>query len=284
MRTRQIIAVVLLLIGSSLPNLLWPSSSTLIVQIAVLSAAAAGLLLSRSTRPLCVFALVLAVINASWLLMGWIGASHWWPKALVLAGPLGEIGSTIARKVVGIVPVLAALLLLLRSRRQAYLRVGDLSAKADAIPWLGIRAGRIGWGRLAPIAGLLIALGTFLLTLITAVGFAVPRGLGRLVASLPLIMLLALVNSFCEGIVYRNAVMGPLREHLPKCSVVLLSALFFGIAHYQGIPGGLLGSVMSGALGWFMARSMYETEGLASAWLIHLAQDITIFASVVAFS
>jgi len=31
-------------------------------------------------------------------------------------------------------------------------------------------------------------------------------------------------------------------------------------------------------LGWFLGKSMLETRGLFWAWLIHLVQDVLIFA------
>lgn len=130
------------------------------------------------------------------------------------------------------------------------------------------------------VSGLLIAAGTLLLTLVTVTGFAQPVSLGRLPPLLPLILLLALVNSFSEGVVYRSSVLGPLREVLPKEQVLLVSAAFFGIAHYYGAPRGVLGVIMSGALGWYMGRSMYETEGFVCAWIIHFIQDVVIFSTV----
>ena len=173
------------------------------------------------------------------------------------------------------------LFLLYRSPRQVFLLKGDLSARASRIAWLGIPEARFTWGRLSVVSGLLIAAGTLLLTLLTVTGFSQPAALGRLPPLLPLILLLALVNSFSEGVVYRSSVLGPLREALPKERLLLVSAAFFGVAHYYGAPGGVLGVIMSGALGWYMGRSMYETEGFVSAWLIHFFQDVVIFSTVV---
>jgi hypothetical protein len=126
----------------------------------------------------------------------------------------------------------------------------------------------------------LIAAGTFLLALLTVTGFSIPSTIGRLPSLLPLIVLFSLVNSFSEGVVYRSAVLGPLKEALPKDTIIMVAAAFFGVAHYYGAPGGIIGVLMSGALGWYMCRSMYETRGFVAAWIIHFSQDIVVFSTI----
>ena len=75
--------------------------------------------------------------------------------------------------------------------------------------------------------------------------------------------------------------MGPLREVLSKNHVVLISAAFFGLAHYYGAPSGIVGVAMSTLLGWYMCTSMYETNGFVSAWVIHFMQDVVIFSTII---
>ena len=53
--------------------------------------------------------------------------------------------------------------------------------------------------------------------------------------------------------------------------------LFF--AHYFGTPSGIFGVVMSGLMGWLLAKSVIETRGLAWALLIHFLQDVVIFGA-----
>ena len=60
--------------------------------------------------------------------------------------------------------------------------------------------------------------------------------------------------------------------------MVLLTACFFGLAHYYGQPSGPMGVVLAGIAGWFWGKSMIETPGWAWAFVIHLVQDIVIFA------
>jgi len=122
--------------------------------------------------------------------------------------------------------------------------------------------------------------GTTLLAIVTTPGLKFHVNGNRLLIGLPLIVLLALVNSFCENLVFRSAIMAPLRSVLPKLYVLLASALFFGIAHYEGVPGGILGAIMSGLLGYYISLSIYETEGFASGWIIHFFQDVAIFSTL----
>jgi membrane protease YdiL (CAAX protease family) len=195
----------------------------------------------------------------------------------------GNIGGTILLKLITVVPVAISLRLVTGSWKAACLTQGDLQVKAKKIGWLGIGANKISWLRLSVVSGLLIALGTILLTFITTIGVSSAQGFPTLLVRLPLILVFAAANSACEGIVYRSAILGALRGILPKGQIVLLSGAFFGIAHYYGVPGGILGAVMSGILGWFMARSMYETDGFVSSWIIHFMQDVVIFSTLCVF-
>lgn len=56
----------------------------------------------------------------------------------------------------------------------------------------------------------------------------------------------------------------------------LWSAAIFGGIHYFGTPGGPLGMLMAGFLGWLLAKSVVETKGFGWAWLIHFLQDVVI--------
>ncbi len=227
---------------------------------------------------------VLAVVVSMQGLMLVIGGGAWWSGRFPPGTFAADFGAAIALKLLTAIPIVGILLFVTRSPRAAFLSPGDLRVRAARIGWLGIPGETIAWGRLALISGLLIAFGTLLLTLLTATGFTLPPNLDRLWPLLPLIVVLALANSFAEGVAYRNAVLGPLAEKLPKGTVVLASAAFFGAAHYYGVPSGVIGVVMSGALGWFLARSMFETRGFLAPWIIHFLQDVVIFSTIVLLS
>ena len=56
-----------------------------------------------------------------------------------------------------------------------------------------------------------------------------------------------------------------------------MTAYFFGIAHYFGTPGGLLGGIASIFMGWILGKGMIETRGLFWTWWIHFLSDVAIF-------
>jgi len=60
------------------------------------------------------------------------------------------------------------------------------------------------------------------------------------------------------------------------------SAYFFGIAHYFGTPGGVLGGLLSIFMGWILGKGMVETRGLFWTWWIHFLSDIAIFTFLTA--
>ncbi len=287
MNKKLLLTIVLTLVASILPDIIfqeWTGTRPVwlpYVKLAVLAAAAIACRLSPELKQLARYPVVLVTIIAASLFTGYIGGLAWWQSTFDPGTFSGNFGGAILLKFIGIIPVIGVLLLLYRSPREVYLAAGDLSVKADQIKWLGIKKDQISWGKLSVISAVLIALGTFLLTIFTVTGFTVTDTLAQLISYLPLIILMALVNSFSEGIVYRNAVLGPLKAVLPKNQIVMVAAVFFGIAHYYGAPSGVVGVVMSGVLGWFMCRSMYETGGLAASWIIHFLQDVVIFSTLL---
>lgn len=287
MNKQLLLTIVLTLVASILPDIVFREWTGTIpvwlpyIKLAVLAAAGIVCRLSPQLKQLVRYPVVLATIIVTSLFINFIGGLSWWQSTFDPGTFIGNFGGTILLKFIGIIPVIGVLILLYKSPREVYLEAGDLSVKADRIKWLGIEKDKISWGKLSIISAVLIALGTFLLTIFTVTGFTIPGALGQLISYLPVIVLFALVNSLSEGIVYRNAVLGPLKTVLPKNQVVLVAAVFFGIAHYYGAPSGVVGVVMSGVLGWFMCRSMYETGGLAASWIIHFLQDVVIFSTLL---
>ncbi|TAE80973.1 MAG: CPBP family intramembrane metalloprotease, partial [Bacteroidetes bacterium] len=65
-----------------------------------------------------------------------------------------------------------------------------------------------------------------------------------------------------------------------KTTVLLLSAILFGLPHYAGFPNGPIGVVMAGVLGYILSKATYETQGIGIAWVIHFLQDVIIFTAL----
>lgn len=133
-----------------------------------------------------------------------------------------------------------------------------------------------GWKKIGLTIGSIITLATAVV-----VYFQVAFGGGlsfRFFPEIPLVIILALMNSFTEEVIYRLSYTTIVANEGgdPRISE-FLSAIVFGGVHYFGIaPNGIAGALMAGFIGWFLAKSINETKGFFWAWMIHFAQDIVI--------
>lgn len=97
---------------------------------------------------------------------------------------------------------------------------------------------------------------------------------------IPLALVFSAINAFGEEVVFRFLIIGNLSETYPKGVILIISALMFGLPHYYGNPGGVLGVTMSVVLGYMLTRISIETKGIGLAWMIHFVQDIIIFIAL----
>ena len=282
-----IVIIILVAIVSIIPEILFREMTGAIpgwlhyARFGVLGLTAVALQWTAPFKPLTKFVLLLMANTLGLIVINLVAGIPGWRDLFPQNTFLGSIGGSIILKVFQVIPVVIALLILFKRPTEAYLAKGDLTVKAEPIKWLGIHKDWVSWGRLAVISGLLIALGTTLLTIITVTGAGVQPDFSRLPALLPVILVMALFNSLCEGIVYRSVMLASLDNILSKNALMLVAAALFGIAHFYGAPGGIIGVGMSTLLGWYMCRSMYETRGVASSWVIHFMQDVVIFATLL---
>lgn len=93
-------------------------------------------------------------------------------------------------------------------------------------------------------------------------GQSIDSGMARF---LPFILVLAAMNAFTEEAVTRLSVVTALDGQVARSTIYLISALIFGSVHFFGVPGGVLGMIMAGFLGWLLAQSVAETEVMAWA-------------------
>jgi membrane protease YdiL (CAAX protease family) len=98
---------------------------------------------------------------------------------------------------------------------------------------------------------------------------------------LPFALFFAVINSFNEEIIARFAVIGLLEGHLSAVQIQWAAAFIFGGIHYFGTPGGLIGVLMAGFLGWILAKSIIETRGIGIAWGVHFVQDVLIYGTLL---
>jgi membrane protease YdiL (CAAX protease family) len=94
------------------------------------------------------------------------------------------------------------------------------------------------------------------------------------------IFLFSLTNSFSEEVIYRVGINGPLNNLISPKTIFLISAIIFGLAHFQGMPNGIVGVFLAGVLGYVLSKSVHETNGIFWAWFIHFLQDVIIIGSL----
>jgi len=162
-----------------------------------------------------------------------------------------------------------------------FVSIGNISAPAKSVDWLGIGEDET-WLSL----GLSLS---FFITFITAIFiyFQFKKeniNIKPVIPYLPWIILFSLTNSFAEEIIYRFGVIIPLYGNVDKDIILLISAITFGLAHFKGMPNGIIGVLMSSLLGWLLAKSVIETGGYFWAWSIHFLQDIVIISALLLFA
>ena len=160
---------------------------------------------------------------------------------------------------------------------QAYLTAGAMAAPS----------GRRLPGMTRPLSW--AVLGTAI-TVAFLVAFGVPTwletGLGtelfpRVAPVLPLVIGAAALNSLAEEVIYRAAPLAALAPAVGPRQAVLLTSVWFGLAHYFGsVPEGAAGVVASGVLGLLLGTTMTATRGIGWPWLIHFTVDLVVFASI----
>ena len=94
---------------------------------------------------------------------------------------------------------------------------------------------------------------------------------------LPAISIAAAINAFGEEFEFRSMLLARLEPVFGGQSAILMSSALFGLLHYFGTPGGPLGVVLGGFLGWLLAKSMIDTRGFVWAFLIHFIADFMVF-------
>lgn len=175
--------------------------------------------------------------------------------------------------------MIVVLLVLGCKRRDFFLTRGNLHAPIEPVRLLGFPKPDP-W----PVFGLQWGL-------YIAVALAVVQYLGlrpggelmlKVVPILPSILFYAALNAFNEEITYRAPMLATLEPVGGSKQALWQSAYFFGIAHYFGTPGGLVGGILSIFMGWILGKGMVETRGLFWTWWIHFLSDIAIFTFLTA--
>jgi membrane protease YdiL (CAAX protease family) len=159
-----------------------------------------------------------------------------------------------------------------------FFRMGNINAHISKITWLGV-TGNETWLEIATSIGLFITLGTtiFMFFQLKKAGVDYRYFLFSLLWSIPF----SAANAFSEEAIFRIGIISPLYGIFSISGIVLISGVVFGLPHYFGMPSGIVGALMAGFLGWLLAMSLVETQGLLIAWVIHFAQDVVIITSMI---
>lgn len=167
--------------------------------------------------------------------------------------------------------------LILNPDNKQFLNKGQLSIIAEREKWLGINE-YSSWqiNGLQLLLFISIATGIFMFL---AVKYTNSIDNFQWVF-IPLILLFSFTNSLTEELIFRFGVVGALFDYYPKLTILITSAVLFGLPHYFGWPSGIVGILMSGVLGYILCKATIETKGLSIAWTIHFVQDIIIFTAL----
>lgn len=246
------------------------AATAVVVLVAFATTLVAGRL--RALRPL--LAVLLTLVGSQWLVFG----------VLARADPIRERTSSAAFAVymptevllnlVVTAAMVAILTVLHRDRRSFYLAIGHLAAPAASVWWLPMRRGDR-WTALGRNLTLAISLGT--LAFLVLAGTPTSGLLTAALPVLPAILFSAALNAFNEELSYKASILSVLEAPLGRRDALRMVAAYFGIAHFYGVPYGLVGVALAWFLGWVLARSMAETRGMGWAWFIHFVQDVLIF-------
>lgn len=286
-RTRAVVAwalVILLgtapvavadIVGSSRPDSVVPAQ---------LVTGTAGLILIvviRPLRPLARFAAVLVVLAgllsvASHLDFAWpalqrlLGGDL---RGTATFGALMQPGQT--AKLLVALAMIALLLAMGLRPRDFFLRIGSVAAPIRPVPLLGFPQAE-SWRRFGLVWGFgiagVLAIAQWIVTAPTAAALA------ALPAALPAIVLWAALNAFSEGMALRAPMIATSVLVVGDGAALWMSAVYFGVAHYFGVPGGAVGATLSIFMGFILSKAMIETRGLLWPWAIHFLSDVVIFS------
>ena len=104
--------------------------------------------------------------------------------------------------------------------------------------------------------------------------------------SLPILIILsllfALLNAFAEEMLFRGFLFDGLSRFIaqPKI-VIILQAALFGIWHYKGFPGGIIGSIMVFTWALFLGIMRHRSKCIWYSFIGHVLADLVIFIILI---
>lgn len=228
-------------------------------------------------RPLRGFFVVMLVVYGveGWFFGTFVSQSQPYQDAVSSSVYLAFFGERLLR--IGAVLVMLVVLLSQGLKpRDFFLRVGNLRAIAEPSRW-GIPRKPESWmifGRNYAV----IAVGILLFFLIPAL----QPSLNNFSIGLFLFAAIcATMNAFAEEFLYRSALLPQLLPAFGKNTSIMVAAIWFGLAHYFGVPSGITGVLITAIGGWFFAKSMVETQGMGWPWFMHFVSDFAVYMVIL---
>lgn len=208
-----------------------------------------------------------------------------WAETVILFDTLPlMINKNIAYQSVTLVLVFFFLFFLRLNRRHefyAHFRKGNISSPFLPEPWIGLNPKSTeNWKHIGRNLAIIITVVTCVIIFYQIIR-QYEINWESWLKFLPYVLVFSVINSFVEEMITRFGVVVSLKDFFSDKIISIVSALIFGTIHFYGTPGGIVGVLFSGFLGWFLAKSIIETKGIFWAWLIHLLQDIVIFSAMV---
>jgi len=282
-RTPKIIAWVIMLLVSMLPNIFWfelvnENTRWLFwTKMALLAGLTISSFFWGVLKPLRKYILILFFIFALEEIVSNLANLPLWQQWFGNGDApfvVDMFGIQLRRLIVTLLLV-GVMFLLGYNRQQIFLKRGDLKAPIEPVRWLGFPKPDP-WTRFGGQFAIYISLGTLIFLILGGR----PSGAQMLgvLPLLPAVLLFAAMNSFNEEFTYRSTLLAGLENVIGARQAILIAAAFFGIGHYFGVPYGIIGVIMASFLGWMMGKAMIETRGFFWAWFIHFLQDVMIFS------
>ena len=167
------------------------------------------------------------------------------------------------------------LLVIKKRPKSFFITQGDIDAEVKPIKFILTEPSN--WKQFGFNFAIYLSLGT-LIFLIVAGGLPSLDKLISIIPIFPFIIIFAMINSFYEELGYRAALISVLEDKIGSKHALYISSLIFGIAHFYGVPYGIIGVLMATFLGYILGKSMIETRGFFWAFVIHMILDIFIFS------
>lgn len=87
-----------------------------------------------------------------------------------------------------------------------------------------------------------------------------------------------IINGAIEDSVFFGVLLSPILRYFPQRWAIPLIAIAFGLAHFKGVPSGLVGVALAGTWAVMLAYLRIRTRGMLATYLAHAVADATIMA------